>query len=67
MRKNGKTSAKVFKWKTIDIEPDETIKLKKKQSFNKTTVRELYPGVHRVELQFNGERVTQANLELLAQ
>lgn len=64
VRKNGVTSEKVFKWKNIDIPPMETLSLKKRQSFKQTTIRALYSGLHKIELQINGERVAATSVLL---
>ena len=64
VRKNGSSSPKVFKWKTLDLPPGESVNLQKKQSFKPTTVRELYPGKHLIELQVNGVQVAQTALDL---
>jgi len=56
VRKNEKTSAKVFKWKTITLEGSQTLKLQKNHCIRQTTVRALYPGTHAIEVQINGQR-----------
>ena len=66
VRKNGSPSPKVFKWKTLELPPGESITLRKKQSFKQTSVREIYPGPHLIELQINGVRVAQTSLEITA-
>jgi 3-methyladenine DNA glycosylase AlkC len=64
VRKNGTNSGKVFKWKTLDILPGEKLMLKKKQSFKKTSVRQLYLGHHQIELQINGQRMASTEVVL---
>jgi len=61
IRKNGTISSKVFKWKRISAQPEERLSLKKKHSMRATTVRELYPGRHRIELQINGQRFSETS------
>ena len=57
IRSQGASSGKVFKWKAITLEPGQQVTLPKKHPMKKTTVRDLYPGIHRVELQVNGVRL----------
>jgi hypothetical protein len=64
VRKGGRTSDKVFKWKTLELASGEEITLEKKHSLKATTIRALYPGCHRVELQINGVRLADAEFEL---
>ena len=64
VRKAGKTGTKVFKWKQIELPARGEITLTKKHSMRITTIRALYPGVHKVELQVNGERVAETKFEL---
>ena len=63
-RKADKVSAKVFKWKTIELAAGEEIELTKKHNMDQTSVRALYPGTHLVELQVNGVRMAEAEFEL---
>ncbi len=52
---NGSLSAKVFKWKVLDLEPGQEIILEKKQQFAHRSVRKLYLGKHVVELLVAGQ------------
>jgi len=63
-RKASKISAKVFKWKTLELPAGESITLQKKHPMRVTTVRALYPGAHKVELQVNGVRLDEASFHL---
>lgn len=54
------TSAKVFKWTTVELAPGASMALVKRHPMRVTTIRRLYPGRHRVELQVNGVRLAQA-------
>jgi len=65
VRKGGKTGIKVFKWKTLGLQPGETIALKKKHSFKPVTTRVYYPGMHTIDVQVNGVVVAEADFELL--
>lgn len=64
VRKNGSQSAKVFKWKSIELSAGAVCAIKKKQSFKKTSVRELYAGDHRIDLQINGQLVARTVVSL---
>ncbi len=63
VRKRG-TSCKVFKWRTARLPARGSVTLTKKHPMRVTTVRALYPGTHRVELQVNGRRIAEAGFEL---
>ncbi len=63
----GKGSAsrrKVFKWTTVTLKANEKHVSEKKHALKRTTIRALYPGKHKVELQLNGEIVAAKNFEL---
>lgn len=60
VRGEGKTGAKVFKWKTVVLEGKKKLVLEKRHAMKQTTIRALYSGRHRVELQVNGHRVAEA-------
>lgn len=51
---NGKTSPKVFKWKTTAIAPLAALTAKRKHSIRNITTRVYYPGAHRLEIMVNG-------------
>ncbi len=54
MKSNKKTSAKVFKLKSVEINAKEILTIKKQHHLKKITTREYYPGVHFIEIQVNG-------------
>jgi 3-methyladenine DNA glycosylase AlkC len=64
VRKGGKTGTKVFKWKKIELPARDEATLTKKHSMRISTIRALYPGTHKVELQVNGVRVAETEFEL---
>ena len=64
VRKADKVSAKVFKWKTIELAATEEIELTKKRNMEQTSLRALYPGTHLVELKTNGIRMANLEYEL---
>lgn len=65
LRKNGTHSRKVFKWKSLTLHACETLTLSKKHPLKKTTIRALYPGLHRIELLANGANLAEIPFELL--
>lgn len=64
VKKTGNAAPKVFKWKTLDLVPGESAILEKKQTMKHATIRTLYPGNHRVELQINGVRLAESDFDL---
>ncbi len=65
MKKDGKTADKVFKWTTLELPGNETLEISKQHALKQTTIRALYPGEHRVELQINGVRVAETKFTLV--
>lgn len=65
VRQGGRISEKVFKWKELDLPAADEVSLTKQQAFRPVSIRALYPGLHRIELQVNGHRVAEAAVELL--
>ncbi len=64
IKANGATSAKVFKWKNISLQPNEAIQLTKSHPFKLITTRKYYAGTHSIELQINGKSMSKVNFEL---
>ncbi len=64
MKANGSLSAKVFKWKVVDLEPGQTVQLRKKQQFVTRSVRKLYPGKHEVEILVGGKGYKKSAFDL---
>ena len=62
--KQGSKRAKVFKWKTLKLAAGESAEIIKKHPMRLTTIRALYAGRHRVELQINGIVVASENFSL---
>ncbi len=62
---NGKTSPKVFKWKSIQLGPKETHKAKRNHFFRKITTRTYYPGPHKLEVFINGVSKGVRDFELV--
>jgi len=62
--KTGGTSTKVFKWKEVELPGRSVLELEKRQAMKSVSIRTLYPGTHRVELQINGTQVAEASFDL---
>lgn len=60
VKSNGSTSAKVFKWKEVTLEPGAMFGLTKTQRIQDFTTRKHYPGRHRIELLINGHAVAES-------
>ena len=63
-RAGGRTTAKVFKWRTLTLAPGETVGLAKRHAFVPRSVRRLYPGAHRIEVLVGGEVAAAATFTL---
>jgi len=61
---NGRLSAKIFKWKTVDLAPGQTVTLNKKQKMVSRSVRKLYGGRHEVHLLVAGLTADQGSFSL---
>lgn len=64
-KSNGSTRPKVFKWKTLKINPHCTVTFTKPHSFKPITTRKYYPGEHRFTLQINGKATAYASTTLI--
>ncbi len=53
-KKSGETSPKVFKWKTLVLEPKQELRLERRHAIRPITTRVYYPGKHRIEVLING-------------
>ena len=62
---NGKTSAKVFKWKNITLKPAASHSAQKKHVIKKITTRKYYPGQHHLEIFINGQSYGLRDFELI--
>jgi len=56
-KKNGSTSPKVFKGKTMTLEAGKTLNVTKRHPFKKVTTRVYYSGQHTIEIIINGVSV----------
>jgi 3-methyladenine DNA glycosylase AlkC len=63
-RARGKTSAKVFKWAETTLQPGKPLVLTKRQTIRDFTTRKHHTGLHRIELQVNGQRLAETAFQL---
>lgn len=61
---NGRTSPKVFKWKTFTLKANQKYTAQKKHPIKKITTRVYYPGSHRIEISINGLKLASGEFEL---
>lgn len=54
IKASGKSSAKVFKLKIVNLKPRESMRLSKTISLAEMTTRKHYPGTHQVDVVING-------------
>ncbi|MDI9309290.1 MAG: hypothetical protein QM535_03650 [Limnohabitans sp.] len=64
LRKNGQLSRKVFKISERQINANESIEVKRKQSFKVITTRQFYVGPQKLSIIVNGQEREIANFEL---
>jgi hypothetical protein len=55
VKANGQANAKVFKLKTLELAPGQTVPITKTLSLAQMTTRKHYPGVHKVAVLLNGQ------------
>jgi hypothetical protein len=66
VKASGATSPKVFKWRTLDLGPEEEVRLNRRQSFRDLSTRTHRPGMHRFVLQVAGEAAAETACEVVA-
>jgi len=64
MKKNGKTSPKVFKLKELILEKNSQTHIQKTQKFQDYTTRKHYPGTHHIDVIINGTVIKTASFTL---
>jgi 3-methyladenine DNA glycosylase AlkC len=64
VKASGRSQPKVFKWKQVALAAGDGLSLKKKQTIKDFTTRRHYPGVHRVEVQINGQCLAESSFVL---
>ena len=62
---NGKKGEKVFKLRTLSLDPAETVEITTKLHFKQLSTRTYYPGEHAVRLLINGRVASELEFELL--
>ena len=64
MKANGKTAAKVFKWKSVELKAGEVCHLEKRHGIKAITTRRYYSGTQVLEVLINGVPVAQQEFQL---
>ena len=64
--KGNNARRKVFKWKALELKAGEKLTIKKQHPMKQTTVRKLYTGKHKIELQLNGQLMASGEFTLTA-
>lgn len=64
VKANGKLTAKVFKLKTITIQPNQQLRIEKKHQIKAVTTRKYYQGQHQLDIQINGKLVVSTHFNL---
>ncbi|OUR65290.1 hypothetical protein A9Q79_03020 [Methylophaga sp. 42_25_T18] len=67
VKANGKTTAKVFKWKNITLRSNEELQMVKRHSFKPISTRKYYSGTHQIELLINGQPYGKKEFELIVE
>ena len=65
VKANGHAKPKVFKLKTLELAPGQTVRFAKKLSLAQMTTRTHYPGQHKVEVMLNGHVQVLGAFELV--
>ncbi len=65
-RANGRTAAKVFKWKSFDLAAGTCVSLATRQVIRDFSTRRHHPGRHEIELLVNGRVMAAAGFDLRA-
>lgn len=61
---NGQLTPKVFKWKTVELKNNDTLKASRRHPMKQISTRKYYPGLHRLEILVNGKSLAISNFEL---
>lgn len=64
VKKSGGTSAKVFKLKTLELAPGQSVTVTRQQQIRNFTTRVHYPGRHEVEVLINGQCLGRSGFDL---
>jgi hypothetical protein len=60
----GVRPAKVFKWATRTLPAGQPVTVTRRHQFRHVSVRRLYPGTHRIDLQVNGAALATVDVQL---
>ncbi len=63
-KKSGQLTAKVFKLKTLILQPNASVEVRKAHAFKQITTRKYYSGEHVIALLINGVALGNVNFEL---
>lgn len=64
-KKDGSLSPKVFKGKSLVLQPGESVSITKRHALRPITTRVYHPGLHRLEIMLNGASVANADVLLV--
>ncbi|PHR58687.1 MAG: DNA alkylation repair protein [Robiginitomaculum sp.] len=62
---NGKTTPKVFKWKSVKLAAGQSLVLSKSHPMKPISTRKYYQGLHHLELQINGQVFGKIDFQLM--
>ncbi len=65
VKANGRTAPKVFKLRNVSLDGRQHIHIRKQHLLKPITTRRYYPGLHRVEVQVNGQVLGEVTFELV--
>lgn len=65
VKANGSTRAKVFKLRSLELMPGQSVRLQKQISCKEMSTRRHYPGEHRIDLVVNGQTFPVGSFSLL--
>ncbi|MEM6261502.1 MAG: DNA alkylation repair protein [Bacteroidota bacterium] len=65
VKANGRSAPKVFKWTQKQVAPGQRLSIEKKQPFKPISTRKYYSGLHKLEIQVNGEKVGSTTFDLI--
>lgn len=66
VKARGTTNPKVFRMRSLELQPGEEVSVAKKISFAEMTTRRHYPGLHRIEALINGRAVHVGDIGVIA-
>jgi 3-methyladenine DNA glycosylase AlkC len=65
IKANGRSTAKVYKWRNVQLSAGQSIDFNKSHGFVKLTTRQYYSGNHLIELLINGVVYGKASVDLV--